>query len=121
MLVRHMARQLVTAWATHPAFNWSDKKLNGIWVAKFEMTDTRTEPTVKPNSRSNVLEDVGILYTMAKNIGYSDSQNIGGLSITGIKSNYHSLAQATSHLIKNTEWGRHRIWRLANTVLGITE
>lgn len=94
-----------TAWATHPAFNWNDKKLNGIWVAKFEMTGTRTEPTVKPNSRSNVLEDVGILYTMAKNIGYSDSQNIGGLSITGIKSNYHSLAQATSHLIKNTEWG----------------
>lgn len=94
-----------TAWATHPAFNWSDKKLNGVWVAKFEMTGTRTEPTVKPNSRSNVLEDVGILYTMAKNIGYPDSQNIGGLSVTGIKSNYHSLAQATSHLIKNTEWG----------------
>ncbi len=94
-----------TAWATHPAFNWGDKKLNGIWVAKFEMTGARTEPTVKPNSKSNVLEDVGTLYTMAKNIGYPDPQNTGGLSIAGIKSNYHSLVQATSHLIKNTEWG----------------
>ena len=28
-----------TVWATHPAFSFGNKELNGIWVGKFETTD----------------------------------------------------------------------------------
>lgn len=40
-----------STWATHPAFTAHGKQLNGIWLAKFEVTGTDQIPTVLPNQR----------------------------------------------------------------------
>ena len=99
-----------TTWGTHPAFRWGVGtsgyvELNGVWVGKFETTGKRTAPTVKPNRATNQEDTVGVLYTMAKSVGYADSNNVGGTTISGIKQNSHHLAGFRSHMIKNTEWG----------------
>ena len=96
-----------TTWATHPAFTWGDTELNGLWVGKFETTGKVNAPTVKPNQHANVDEYIGEFYTMAWSIGkgtYSPTAN-GGNAISGITQNSHHLDKATSHMLKNSEWG----------------
>ena len=99
-----------TAWATHPAFTWGTEELNGFWIGKFETTGTRTAPTVKPNQHANISEYIGEFYSAAKSIGVNDSNNTyGGASsddtTNGLTPNSHHLAKATSHMLKNSEWG----------------
>ena len=101
-----------TTWATHPAFSWLDndgneEELNGLWIGKFETTGTVTNPTVKPNQHANVSEYIGEFYTMARSIGTGtyDPTNNGGNTISGIAQNSHNLSTATSHMLKNSEWG----------------
>lgn len=99
-----------TTWGTHPAFRWGAGtsgyvELNGVWVGKFETTGKRTAPTVKPNRATNREDTVGVLYSMAKSIGVSDSNNVGGTTIAGAKQNSHHLNDFRSHMVKNTEWG----------------
>ena len=94
-----------TTWATHPAFTWGDTELNGLWVGKFETTGKVNAPTVKPNQHANILEYIGEFSTMAKSIGVNDPNNTGGNTISGITQNSHHLAKATSHMLKNSEWG----------------
>ena len=99
-----------TTWATHPAFSWGTEEtgyteLNGIWVGKFETTGKINAPTVKPNQHANISEYIGEFYTAAKSIGVNDSNNTGGNTISGITQNGHHLATATSHVLKNSEWG----------------
>ena len=99
-----------TTWATHPAFSWGDTELNGIWVGKFETTGTRTAPTVKPNQHANISEYIGEFYSAARSIGYPDPNNVGGGARTddttsGLTQNSHHLSKATSHMLKNSEWG----------------
>lgn len=101
-----------TTWATHPAFSWLDnngngEELNGLWIGKFETTGTVTNPTIKPNQHANVEEYIGEFYTMARSIGTGtyDPTNNGGNDISGITQNSHNLNKATSHMLKNSEWG----------------
>ena len=103
-----------TTWATHPAFTFGGTELNGLWIGKFETTGTVTNPTVKPNQHANILEHVGEFYTMAKHIGVYDPSNTGGnditangttLNATGQWTSLHNLSTATSHMLKNSEWG----------------
>ena len=112
-----------TAWATHPAFTWEyaqetngltrTVERNGFWVGKFETTGTQTNPTVKPNQQSNMggsQQDVGVYYSMAKNIGVQDNYNAGEgfyewYPSSRPSSNSHNLQSTTSHMIKNDEWG----------------
>ena len=94
-----------TTWATHPAFTWGDTELNGIWVGKYEMTGTRTAPTVKPNQHANISEYIGNFYSMARSIGKEDKCNVGGNTISGIEQNSHNLVTTKSHMLKNSEWG----------------
>ena len=101
-----------TTWATHPAFSWGTEEtgyteLNGLWVGKFEMTGTRTAPTVKPNQHANISECMGEFYAMARSIGAGtyDPTTEGGNTISGIIQNSHHLDKATSHMLKNSEWG----------------
>lgn len=101
-------------WATHPAFIWGDRVLNGIWVGKFETTGSIVSPTVKPSELSNIEQTVGEFYTAAKHIGVYDSDNTGGsnvssgeneLNATGSWSSLHNLGSSSSHMLKNSEWG----------------
>ena len=96
-----------TTWATHPAFTWGDTELNGLWVGKFETTGKRTAPTVKPNQHANISEYIGEFYAMARSIGAGiyDPTTEGGNTISGITQDSHRLDSATSHMLKNSEWG----------------
>ena len=98
----------IGTWATHPAFTFGTKELNGIWFAKFETTGTNTQPTVLPNERhiegyySNLY--IGGFYTVAKSLGVNDPNNVGGNSVT-ITQNAHHLAKLSSHMVNNNDWG----------------
>ena len=96
-----------TTWATHPAFTFGSTELNGLWIGKFETTGKVNAPTIKPNQHANVYEYIGEFYTMARSIGVGtyDPTNNGGNTIPGITQNSHNLSTATSHMLKNSEWG----------------
>ena len=96
-----------TTWATHPAFTFGSTELNGLWVGKFETTGKVNAPTIKPNQHANVNQYIGEFYTMARSIGTGtyDPTNNGGNAIDGITQNSHNLDKATSHMLKNSEWG----------------
>ena len=96
-----------SSWATHPAFTFGSTELNGLWVGKFETTGKVNAPTIKPNQHANVSELVGTFYTMARSIGVGtyDPTNNGGNTILGLTQNSHNLSTATSHMLKNSEWG----------------
>ena len=95
-------------WATHPAFTFGTKELNGIWFAKFETTGTNTQPTVLPNERHiegyNSGLRIGGFYTVAKSLGVNDPNNVGGNSVT-TNQNAHHLAKLSSHMVNNNDWG----------------
>ena len=97
-----------TTWATHSAFSWGDSKLNGFWVGKFETTGTVSQPTVLPNEKHMSLGQrgsIGAYYSIAKSIGVNDAKNTGGSDISGLTSTNGNVASATSHMLKNSEWG----------------
>ena len=98
-------------WATHPAFTFGTKELNGIWFAKFETTGTNTQPTVLPNEAHmsgdyTASSNIGRMYTTAKTLGVADSNNIGGNTDYSIPAqNNHHLAKLSSHMVNNNDWG----------------
>ena len=96
-----------SSWATHPAFTFGSTELNGLWIGKFETTGKVNAPTIKPNQHANIYERIGEFYTMARSIGVGtyDPTNNGGNTISGITQNSHNLSTATSHMLKNSEWG----------------
>ena len=97
-------------WATHPAFTFGDKELNGIWFAKFETTGTTSQPTVLPNEAhisgyySGMNNQVGNFYSLSKTLGVNDPQNVGGSGFTTTQNNHH-LAKLSSHMANNNDWG----------------
>ena len=97
-------------WATHPAFTFGNKELNGIWFAKFEMTGSSTQPTILPNERAmswdSAVEFIGNKYVTATTLGIKDPQNTGGNNnFTPPAQNSHHLAELSSRMPKNTDWG----------------
>ena len=97
-------------WATHPAFTFGTKELNGIWFAKFETTGTNTQPTVLPNEAhisgnyGGMYNKVGNFYSLSKTLGVNDPQNVGGGYFTTTQNNHH-LAKLSSHMVNNNDWG----------------
>ncbi len=100
----------VSTWATHPAFTFGTKELNGIWFAKFETTGTTAQPTVLPNEAhisgyySGMDYKVGNFYSLSKTLGINDPQNVGGSGFTTTQNNHH-LAKLSSHMVNNNDWG----------------
>ena len=98
-------------WATHPAFTFGTKELNGIWFAKFETTGTSTQPTVLPNEAHisgnyTAAYNIGRMYTTAKTLGTADNNNIGGKTDYTIPTqDNHHLAKLSSHMVNNNDWG----------------
>ena len=98
-------------WATHPAFTFGKKELNGIWFAKFETTGTNTQPTALPNERhiegaSSGIRYIGGFYALAKTMGVNDPNNVGG-NPSGVNTsqNSHHLAKLSSHMVNSNDWG----------------
>ena len=96
-------------WATHPAFTFGTKELNGIWFAKFETTGDVSNPTVLPNSlhlsgNYSGIYGIGSFYSVAKSLGVNDPQNVGGKSVSSPQNSHH-LAKLSSHMVNSNDWG----------------
>ena len=96
-------------WATHPAFTFGTKELNGIWFAKFETTGDVNSPTVLPNEAHisgyySGINGVGSFYSVAKSLGVNDPQNVGGKPVSSTQNSHH-LAKLSSRMVNNNDWG----------------
>ena len=80
-------------WLTHPAFTFDDKELAGIWVGKFETSNTSTLPKIVPNVSS------------LRNMNVSAQFNTSRLMTTTLASTYGTSTNDDSHMMKNMEWG----------------
>lgn len=91
-------------WATHPAFTFGKKELNGIWFAKFQTTGDLKQPTVLPNQKYLSGDADGVngkleeLFAAAKSLGGADEANV-------VAKNSHNLANYSSRIINNNDWG----------------
>ena len=80
-------------WLTHPAFTFGDKELAGIWVGKFEPSNTSSLPKIVPNVSS------------LRSVTLSEQFNISRLMTTTLASTYGTSTNDDSHMMKNMEWG----------------
>ena len=117
---KHSTKAIPTAngtLATHPAFTFGSKELNGIWFGKFETTGYEDNVTVLPNEshtsgnltrKGFALENmkVGGFYSLSKVLGVNDPQNTGGWKLTNaVTRNSHNLVKFSSHMVNNNDWG----------------
>ena len=80
-------------WLTHPAFTFGDKELAGIWVGKFETSNTSVLPKIVPNISS------------LRSMNVSSQFNTSRLMTTTLASTYGTSTNDDSHMMKNMEWG----------------
>ena len=80
---------------THPAFTFGDTELEGIWVGKFEVSNSTSQIRTKPNVSSLRSQKVDSFYSAIKSM--QNSGNAYGLST--------DTSKVDSHMLKNTEWG----------------
>lgn len=98
-------------WATHPAFTFGKKELNGIWFAKFNTTGNLKQPTVLPNvpQLSGATEGVENanapmqFYAAAKSLGVADTANTAGGTPLAAQ-NSHNLKSYSSRMVNNKDW-----------------
>ena len=81
------------AWLTHPAFTFGGKELAGIWVGKFETSNTSELPKIVPNVSS------------LRDMIASEQFNTSRLMTTTLASTYGTSTNDDSHMMKNMEWG----------------
>ena len=80
-------------WLTHPAFTFGNKELAGIWVGKFETSNTSSLPKIVPNVSS------------LRSMNVSAQFNTSRLMTTTLASTYGTSTNDDSHMMKNMEWG----------------
>ena len=80
---------------THPAFTFGDTELEGIWVGKFEVSNSTSQIRTKPNVISLRSKSVSSFYSAIKSM--QNSGNAYGLST--------DTSKVDSHMLKNMEWG----------------
>ncbi len=86
-------------WYTPDAFTFGDQELSGIWVGKFETSNTEQssinnttlDPIIKPNVSS------------WRNINVSNIYNVG-LKVSSEGNRYGFSTSMNSHTMKNDEW-----------------
>ena len=104
-----------TTSIVHPAFNLGGTELKGFWMAKFEASGTNKDGNAVGNasSSSSAQQYAPDSTTIAKSlpnkiswryitIGESEKRS---MDITTTAKTSFGLTSATSHLIKNSEWG----------------
>ena len=104
-----------TTAIVHPAFNSSGAALTGIWVAKFEAsgTDKNGNAVGNASSTSGAQQYAPDATTIAKSlpnkiswrhitIGESETRS---MAITTTAKDIYGINYASSHLMKNDEWG----------------
>ncbi len=106
---------------THPAFNLGDKKLNGIWVGKFEIGYNQTA------DNGNPISDTSSWTTAKAAINTNNSKRVivkpnvnswrGNTVKNFFLSSYNYNRTLESHMMKNTEWGA--VAYLSHSIYGI--
>ena len=104
-----------TTSIVHPVFNLGGTELNGFWVAKFEASGTNKDGNAVGNASasSEAQQYAPDSTTIAKSlpnkiswrhitIGESEKRS---MDIATTAKTSFGLTSATSHLIKNSEWG----------------
>lgn len=89
-------------WLTHPAFTYNDQELSGIWVGKYEAS----------NSDNNIVIKSGL--TPWTNIDYVSANN-KILSMID-QNNIYGLKGVNTHMVRNSEWGA--LAYLTNSIYG---
>ena len=87
-------------WYTPDAFTFGDEELSGIWVGKFETSNTTgsltnnttPDPIIKPNVSS------------WRNINVSNIYKVG-LKVSAAGNRYGFNTRMNSHAMRNDEWG----------------
>ena len=103
-----------TTALVHPAFKLAGGELNGIWVSKFEASGTNESGQAVGNASSTsgtpvAPDETTIVKSLPSKISWrhiniGDSQT-RSLSITTTNKEKYGLEGASSHLIRNSEWG----------------
>ncbi len=79
-------------WLTHPAFTFGTTELNGIWVGKFEPSNSTSDIRIIPN--------VSSLRNQADSSIFNGVRSIESNSKYGLVS-----SEVDTHMMKNMEWG----------------
>jgi hypothetical protein len=86
-----------STWATHPAFSFGGTELNGIWVTKYEMTNTAALPMSKPYISSSVAAEYTSLIGQNVATQFATAQTVAAK---------HNLTNQTeSYMWKSSTWG----------------
>ena len=81
-----------SGWRTPDAFTFGDKELSGIWVGKFETSNSSSNAMIKPN----VSSWRGIQVIRIAEVG-------GSITVSGNRYGF-STNKLNSHAMKNSEW-----------------
>lgn len=81
-------KKITDAWYTHPAFTFGEKEKTGFWIGKFETTGTSSNPTILPDQKSLVNNDISSQFTISRKF-----------------QNYALTIDFDAHIVKNLEWG----------------
>ena len=79
-------------WLTHPAFIFGDTELNGIWVGKFESSNSTSDVKIIPNVSSLRNINIASMFNASRAI-----ESNGKYGLTS--------SEVDTHMMKNMEWG----------------
>lgn len=79
-------------WLTHPAFTFGTTELNGIWVGKFESSNSTSDVKIIPNVISLGGKTVGSMFNASRAIEANSKYGL-------------TSSEVDTHMMKNMEWG----------------
>ena len=79
-------------WLTHPAFTFGTTELNGIWVGKFESSNSTSDVKIVPNVSSLRNQTIGSMFNASRAIETTAKYGL-------------SSSEVDTHMMKNMEWG----------------
>ena len=88
-------------WLTHPAFTYNNQELSGIWVAKYEASNSNNNIIIK---NQTPWTNIDYVEANKKTIQMTDENNIYGLK------------KVNTHMTRNSEWGA--VAYLTNSIYG---
>ncbi len=91
-------------WLTHPAFTFGTTELNGIWVGKFESSNSTSDLKIVPSVQSLRSQTVGSMFNASRAIEANAKYGL-------------SASEVDTHMMKNMEWGA--VAYLTNSKYGI--
>lgn len=96
-----------STWATHPAFTFGSRELNGIWFSKYTMMVSdkygggeRKPPMMTVDAGAFRYDfDISDYYEQASGVGIDDRYNCGSACSS------HNLKSFISNMANNSDWG----------------